>query len=383
MKYIILLFLILTISCGSDNENLKEVRLNKIGELCFGTDVLTNINPGITQLLETDSGSYLFIYNRFAKRFQFLDFPSGKLVKDIPMDFSGPNSVQGFTGGTVTNQDSIWITVSPPGLLLMDYSGNILLKKQIPDGLFPVSSVGVNSETPLIQHGGKVFGAQPFFMNHHGMSKEDIKKHQLVYSYDIIQDSFQWHNVFYSDDYWDQGKKLSLYFWAEREGQVYIAPSYDHEIQIFDLSSMTVVNKKQAKAHQINNFDYVNEFPSGGNEGMFNNLKYDRYGLFIYDKYRDVFYRIFLPGIELEDDFPSDKLSHWDNSKPYTGILILDKDLNIIGEHMFDKFEVHSSFNFLVDKKGLYVSQNNLNHPDYDEDMFRYILLELEYENYN
>jgi len=256
-----------------------------------------------------------------------------------------------------------------------------LLKKAIPDGLFPVSSVGVNSETPLIQHAGKIFGAQPFFMNHHGMRKEDIKKHQLIYSYDIIKDSIQWHDVFYPEDYWDKGKKLSLFFWSEREGEIYIAPSYDHEIQVFDLSSTTIVGRKQVKASQINSFDYVNDFPSGGNEGMINNLKYDRYGFLLYDKYRDVFYRFFLPGIELEDDFPSDKLSQWDNSKPYTGIMILDTDLNIIGEHMFDKFEVHSSFNFLVGKKGLYVSQNNLNHPDYDEDRFRYILLELEYEN--
>jgi len=381
MKYVSLFIFIIFVSCGPDRENTKRAGFKIVEEFSFATDGLTNINPGITQLLETDSGSYLFIYNRFAKRFQFLDFPSGKLVKDIPMNLSGPNSVQGFTGGTVTNQDSIWITISPPGLLLMDYNGDILLKKPIPDGLFPVSSVGVNARKPLIQHGGKIFGAQPFFMNHHGMDKSDILKHQLVYSYDFLNDTVAWYNVFYSEDYWDKGKKLTRFSWAEREGKIYIAPWYDHEMQVFDLSSLSVVDRKQVKSSQINKFDYVNEFPSGGNEGMINNIKYDRYGFLLYDKYREVFYRIFLPGVELEEDFPMDKLSQLNNSKSYTGIMILDKDLNILGEHIFDKFEVHSDFNFLVGEKGLYVSQNNLNHPEYDEDRFRYLLLELEYEN--
>jgi hypothetical protein len=60
--------------------------------------------------------------------------------------------------------------------------------------------------------------------------------------------------------------------------------------------------------------------------------------------------------------------------------MVLDKELNILGEFLFGENEVHSKSNMFVGEKGLYISLNNENHPDFDEDHFRYRVIRFEAE---
>jgi hypothetical protein len=102
------------------------------------------------------------------------------------------------------------------------------------------------------------------------------------------------------------------------------------------------------------------------------------YGPMIYDRYRDVFYRIFLPAVKLERDYSDEELNTLNYNRPFYGISVLDKDLNILTEYKFDENEVIINSNFFVGEKGLYLSINNLLHPDYNEDEFRYLILTVE-----
>jgi len=378
MQCILILLLVIVVGCGPSLER-GEVGFVKIGEVSFDAPPgFVSVNPALIHLMESDSGDYIFVYNHIAKNFQYIGFPSGKLVHEVPLRFEGPDNVQGFTGGTPTDQDSIWVTFYPPGIGLINFNGEVLLKRKVENDLFTITTLGGSSYRALTRYGEKVYGPQPYFMNHHSMTKDDIRKHQLIYSYDLKKDSVQWYDVFYADDYWDQGKKLTEFSWAEKDGKLYIAPFYDHELQVFDMYSEEVIHRKTVKSAHINHFDYVNELPSIPNEGFINRLKYDRYGTLIYDKYRDVFYRIFLSGFEPEEDLSEEDLRMLNWSRPDMGIMILDKDLNILGEHLFDKFEVYSYSNHFVGREGLYLSINNLFHPDYDEDRFRYIIVKPE-----
>ncbi|SHN04074.1 hypothetical protein SAMN04488057_105390 [Cyclobacterium lianum] len=98
----------------------------------------------------------------------------------------------------------------------------------------------------------------------------------------------------------------------------------------------------------------------------------------IYDPYRDVFYRLTLPAVEYDPDASDEDLNSLNYYRPYTGILLLDKDLNVMGEHTFGPYEVYAEYNFFVGKEGLYLSRNNLFHPDYDEGVFRYLVVRFE-----
>lgn len=376
VNYLFLIFLFF-FSCGHSKES-KNIGLVQVGKLEIDVPGFMTINPSIIQLVESDSGSFLFLYNNIAKNLQFINLDNGKLLHEVPLCYEGPNSVQGLSGGALTSSDSIWVSFTPPGIGLINFNGEVLLKRKIENELFPINYLGAKLYRSLFQEGNKVFGPQTYFMKHHTMKKEDIRKHQLVYSYDFKTDSVEWYDVFYSDDFWDQGKKMAEYSWTQRGKKMYIAPWHDHEIQVFDMETGEVVAKKQVKSDYIRRFYHVNDIPTGANEGIKNVLTHDSYGALTYDKYRDVFYRVFIPAFDLDEDYSAEELNRLELSRPYVGIMILDKNLNPLGEHIFEKFEVHSFSNYFVGKKGLYLSSNNSFSEDYDEDKFRYIILELD-----
>ncbi len=76
-------------------------------------------------------------------------------------------------------------------------------------------------------------------------------------------------------------------------------------------------------------------------------------------KYRKVFYRFAL--------MPDDNIKPFSNNPHQSfSIIILNKDYEIIGETKFpgNTYAHHLCF---VDKKGLYISENNENNPQFDE----------------
>ena len=82
----------------------------------------------------------------------------------------------------------------------------------------------------------------------------------------------------------------------------------------------------------------------------------------MYDKYRDVYYRFAEMPYELQpDESPFD-----DPKGREFSVIVFDKDFNIIGETKFpgNKYFYKMSF---VGRDGLYISENNLANPDFDE----------------
>ncbi|WP_194778636.1 DUF4221 family protein [Pararhodonellum marinum] len=379
MRWIYFIAICCAFSCGKKSQTLT-YKLKKTGEVSLVPEGIVFVNPSLAQLVESDSGKYLFFYNSIGKNYLFMDFQTGKTKVEIPMNTNeGPNSLRGRTGGFLTTIDSIWMTFAPAGIGLVNFNGELLLKRKVENDLFPVSALMSDLHRPIIQRGNKLFGPQPYFMNHHGMDKADIRKHQLIYSYDIKSDVTEWYDVFYSDDYWDKGKKLTDFSWAHRENKLYLSPLYDHEIQVFDMNSGKIEKKKVVKSKHINRFNYVDAIPSSIHEGLSGDLSFDKYNGLIYDPYREVLYRLFLPGVELiEEDMPVEKMRMLNWSRPYMGVMILDLELNVLGEHLFEKNEVYTFSNFFVGKDGLYLSANNHFNEGYTEDSLRYAVFSLE-----
>lgn len=100
-----------------------------------------------------------------------------------------------------------------------------------------------------------------------------------------------------------------------------------------------------------------------------------KYWHIMYDKYRDVYYRFAEMPCELaKDENPYDEFSH--KSREFS-VIILDKDFRIIGETKFpgNKYFIRMSF---VGRDGLYISENNLGNPDFDEDKLVFACFKLE-----
>ena len=100
-----------------------------------------------------------------------------------------------------------------------------------------------------------------------------------------------------------------------------------------------------------------------------------KYWHIMYDKYRDVYYRFAEMPCELaKDENPYDEFAP--KAREFS-VIILDKDFRIIGETKFpgNKYFIRMSF---VGRDGLYISENNLGNPDFDEDKLVFACFKLE-----
>ena len=84
----------------------------------------------------------------------------------------------------------------------------------------------------------------------------------------------------------------------------------------------------------------------------------------MYDKYRKVYYRVAYPASTIEESDNYLKIIR--SGKKNFSIMILDKDLNVIGETLFPDYTFNPHLWF-VREEGLYISTNNEMNPNYDE----------------
>lgn len=153
--------------------------------------------------------------------------------------------------------------------------------------------------------------------------------------------------------------------------------SFDTEDSLFTLSSdFSFKESHVAKSRYI---DKVEVEPIKGgdlNMALKKNCETAGYGNIIYDKYRQVYYRFVYPEIELDgDDTNYMDILHWGGKR--FSIIILDKNLKVIGETLFPEYTYNSRL-FFVCEDGLYLSVTHFKRLDFDENILRFQKIELE-----
>lgn len=89
------------------------------------------------------------------------------------------------------------------------------------------------------------------------------------------------------------------------------------------------------------------------------------YGDVVYDRFREVYYRIAYPreDLELTESF----VDLWQSGRSRFSVIVLDKDFQIIGETMLPANRYRSDL-YYVASDGFYISDSHYKSPDYDED---------------
>lgn len=98
------------------------------------------------------------------------------------------------------------------------------------------------------------------------------------------------------------------------------------------------------------------------------------YGNIIYDKYRKVYYRFAFPEVEMEKE--RDYLSIYHSGRKQFSIIILDKDMKVIGETLFPEY-TYNPYLLFIRKDGLYMSTSHFKRSDFDENVLRFQKIEL------
>jgi hypothetical protein len=164
------------------------------------------------------------------------------------------------------------------------------------------------------------------------------------------------------------GKRI-IYSFANQE-EIYVASLNDSLIQKVPAKSRYINDvKKYTPSRKLTDRAQLNKYE----------CEHPFYGNLIYDKYREVYYRIAYPPTNMDEELKQNinLIDVWRFGRKDFSIIILDKDFQVVGETLFKDY-AYSSRMLLVSKEGLYMYNNAFLKPDYEEDALRFRLLKLE-----
>ncbi|SEF55334.1 DUF4221 family protein [Algoriphagus boritolerans] len=375
------IFCISIFSCSPKEEKIQ-LSLTVLDSIKIPLDSTINPNGTTFQYINSDSGEYLALQNKAVHAIEIFNLEFGIHAKRIKLQKDGPNRSGEVNGFRLFSNDSLLVASYPQKLMLFNFEGLKTSEFPVKDSQNDVNYISSTSEIPFLFDGKKVFGAQPFFRNFFDMSASDLGKYSHIYQLDMesVNPEAEWLPISNPEDTWKEGKKVSKFTWTDRGDSILVSPYNDHRIWVISKKSGELLNRLEVKAPLVNQFHIIKGLPSG-DQGIIEELESDRYELLLYDQFRAVFYRFYFVGIDV-NDFEVHYRELYSN-RPKIGLLVLDTNLKIIGNHLFDTHQIEP-WNYFVGRKGLYVSTNNPNRDDFDENYLRYDIIRfegLEYED--
>jgi hypothetical protein len=312
---------------------------------------------------DKDGKEYLTFKSPDRNTILFYNMPDCSLAFKIHLEQEGSNGVGRTAGYYVHNLDSIFMTVTGAQIIHLIDSGARVKDRfryaETSDGIPLMPSFGGLSSLyqPLIVIDGKLH--LPSCPNRN----QDINP--LCVIIDLDDKSVHGSDLPFPKFAFAAGKFKS---WGSEvdysrifDGNSFVYSfHFDEDVYIADINH-TAIRKIKAKSRYINHVEYLNDRGATTAEECVN----ANYGNLIYDQYRDVYYRIAYPKTELDAGTHAMELIHY--GRKVFSIIILDKDLNVIGETRFPEYRYNSMLWF-VREDGLYISASHFMNPDYSDD---------------
>ncbi len=345
----------------------------------------STINPNGTtfQYINSDSGEYLALQNKAVHAIEIFNLEFGIHAKRIKLQKDGPNRSGEVNGFRLFSNDSLLVASYPQKLMLFNFEGLKTSEFPVKDSQNDVNYISSTSEIPFLFDGKKSIWRTTIFF---GISLICLLR---ILVNTVISINWIWNLLTQKLNgcpspilriLGRKGKKVSKFTWTDRGDSILVSPYNDHRIWVISKKSGELLNRLEVKAPLVNQFHIIKGLPSG-DQGIIEELESDRYELLLYDQFRAVFYRFYFVGIDV-NDFEVHYRELYSN-RPKIGLLVLDTNLKIIGNHLFDTHQIEP-WNYFVGRKGLYVSTNNPNRDDFDENYLRYDIIRfegLEYED--
>ena len=341
---------------------------------------------------EEDNKEYLLFGNLEKRQHELLiyDIEKQNLHKRIPLEKEGPNGVPGIWG-CIPFFDSKTFLVSQHNsgrMSIIDGEGNVVQKysmRQSSDktkriGLWVDSRFGVSFfYTPSFIKDSIVYFSNGIFIQYkinQRLDREVWKTIPMFNSLNLKNGHIHTLPIKYPDIFEDDvkvpaggGYEFTYDYNYKQERLVCSLTGYDSIMVTDDLKQVRWYNGKsrylksmRPKVYEADGFDWLREATEN-----------PAYHNIMYDKYRDVYYRIVELPYELkQNESPFDTPTGREFS-----VIIFDKDLNIIGETKFPGSKYFYKMSF-VGRDGLYISENNLANPEFDEDKLVFACFKLE-----
>lgn len=386
LKKISALFLILFIfSC----DNKSKISLGKVPQykveilptektLKISIDSTTsNVSDYLTYYYnDLKDEEYLVSANTFMNVFQFFDLNQPQDSFLLPIEMNGARGIGPILAAYVVNLDSIIVfPTEDNNIYILDTSYQNFKKIDYsePSGYTNARpSMLYFSSYPYLEN-NKVYVKSLYQTNFRTISNSQLSKIHLGYSIDLMSGDVSLLDHMYPDDYFEEGMKHYDYSASFSENAFVYSFFGDH--------SLYVSKNPNEKIHKIyGKSKYLNEilplFPADGDR--LDRSKYlsimDHYGNLIYDRHRAIYYRFCYPALEIDE--MKDVLDNLHNPRQFS-IQIFDKDLNVVGETLFENNKKFLPKNAFVGKDGLYISTKHSQNEENQEEEFSFVLFQL------
>lgn len=376
-----LLLLLISFSCKSRTDNNFNYSL-----IPSNTKVSFPLNSDVKQLIKTlqyykdnEGKEYLTFQNDKEPEILFYDMQTNKLMKTLTFSTEGPNNVgAGFIGYYMKSLDEIYLTRMDKNEVLKVNSQGMVLRQipypQTDNGALTVPSFSTTfSYTPIVFIDNKMYLSQG--INYTQYNEQVYEKSPIALVIDTTSQSVQavpftfppivpvqkvikyetlGTEFFYSRDF--NGKDF-VYSFAFDEN-IYITPKEHSSVKKINARSQYI---KQVKPLESRPVEFQDGIKKWSEIAMYGNL--------LYDKYREVYYRISYPetAIGKNENFPD----IWQYGRKLFSIIVLDKDFNTIGETLFPEYTYISTLMF-IREDGLYISDSHYKNPHYNEDILSF-----------
>ena len=367
------LFVLIFMSCHSakknNTERQNEVELVAEKQLVFPLDEQTYYLSKSMFQFEENGKEYLHFENTQKSLYDIVifDIENKQIAKRIPLHKTGPNGLPAVFGSRP----------SPGSQYILVAQNNISRISSINDKGEVIRNY--NFQTPESQftslHLGSYYNTSGFVKDSclflkigipkPDMKREDWPKTHMFASLDLKTGKIKWTPIFYPPIFKEEYENI--------DGGYGFSYDYNYKESrlvcgFFGYDSLMVTdNLKHIRWYNAKSKYLKSMKPKLGNAmaGINSIIEFcetPKYWHIMYDKYRDVYYRFAeMPYKLAPNESPYDE----PKGKEFS-VIVLNEDFEIIGETKFPGKKYFYKMSF-VGREGLYISENNLENPQFDE----------------
>lgn len=376
LTYILFCLPILIISCSESGKNSHEFYLEESSN-SISLSIDTSISHYIKALFvftDKEGESYLVFQNDKKPEILFYDIKSQKLFHRLGLELYGSNGVGYTLGFYVKDWDEVYITsLHRNEIYIVDRNGRIKRKidykkysEELPMTAFQSMSFGytpillIDNRLYITQHPNRAFGDEILEKSPVTIVLDTLERKAISseFTFPLLTSSENYYKTLSTEFNFSRifdGERIIYSFGGDEH--IYIT-NKENELKDRKNAKSKYLPLLSVKAYNlsgINSLKKINEIPG--------------YGNLIYDEYRDVYYRVAYPETELANDENFGDV--WQYGRKKFSIIILDKDLEVIGETLFPE-EIFVSTLLFVLEDGLYICDNYFKNPDYDDNILSF-----------
>lgn len=386
-KLLFILFIILLNSCTNNDKKTKEVstkkqkaylqkiKFVKSGIKKFELDSLTAPLLAGIQLYDANNNYFLAYLNEETGSMYFNDMQTFKIVKTISMKGSSQEFKKKFQGFYVHTPDSIFMVHFSPHVSLVNDSG-IVLKK------YNVKSLGNKRERLLTGGLSSTTKNHPYlFQNKLYISSyvvgnlEDKEQRQVQIILNLNNGQTYLGSPVIPKEYNNKdfgGIHYFLYsttFNPSTKSMIYSFPASSN-LYINPLGS-TIMTSKIATSTYFDTIDEYEESKYSEAKSMKVGeyfMQNPSYGTVLYDKYRDVYYRMALLPVDVKN-------ANYEAKNPplkKISLIVFDKNFNYLGETQLERDKYWSASAF-VSRDGLNIQNRTDSDATLDFTTFKFV----------